>query len=202
MALNSSAVLFGRDFRVYKAAWNSTVTIPPDTIAYGTAWGTPSGQTGAWSEVGYTEGGLTVSAEVQRNEIRVDQSLDPIARPASGRNITMSTQLAEFTPANILASTGQGVLTTVAPTTGVRGHDDIDISSTITDTYLAVGFDILHSDLEAFRFILWKGLPSGAFTGTISAQDKAIIDFAMQGFPDTSTTPPRILKARDVSPAA
>lgn len=202
MALDSTKVLYGRDFRVYKAAWNSTVTIPPDTISYGTAWGTPSGQTGAWSEVGFTEGGLTVSAEVTRNEIRVDQSLEPIARPASGRDITMSTQMAEFTPANILAATGQGVLTTVAPTTGVRGHDDIDISSTISDIFLALGFDILHSDGEAFRFILWKGLPSGAFTGTISPEDKAVIDLAMQGFPDTSTTPPRILKVRDVSPAA
>jgi hypothetical protein len=192
-------VLSGRNFKVYTVPWNATITVPLDTIAYGTAWGTPSGQTGAWVESGYTEGGLTFGAEITRGEIRVDQELDPVLRPATGRNLTMSTQLAEFTDANIKSSTGQGTITTLAAVSGTRGHDDLDISSTITDNYLGVGFDIQHpGDLEAFRVFGWKTLPSGGFTGTVNPGDKATISFAANLLPDTSTTPARIMKIRDV----
>lgn len=199
---DQTKILSGRNFKVYTATWNSTVTVPPDTIAYGTAWGTPAGMTGAWAEAGYTDGGLTFAAEVTRGEIRVDQELDPVLRPATGRNLSMSTTLSEFTNANIKASTGQGTITTVAAISGTRGHEDLDISSTILDLYLAVGFDIQHpGDLEAFRVFGWKTLPGGGFSGTVTPEDKATIAFAASLLPDTSTSPARIMKIRDVIPA-
>jgi hypothetical protein len=202
MAFDQTKILSGRNFKLYTVAWHASVIPPADTVAYGTAWGTPAGQTGAWVEAGYTEGGLTFTAEVTRGEIRVDQELDPVLRPATGRNLTMSTQLAEFTGPNIKASTGQGAITTVAACSGTRGHDDLDISSTIADNYLSVGFDISHpGDSEAFRVFGWKTLPGGGFTGTVTPTDKAVIAFSAQLLPDTSTSPARIMKIRDVIPA-
>src|SRR6266536_145413 len=101
MAFNADAVLFGRDFKVFQVAWSTTNIIPADTIDYGTAWGTPAGQSAPYVEVGYTDGGLNFGIEITRGEIRVDQALDPVGRPTTGRNMTLTTAMAEFTPANI-----------------------------------------------------------------------------------------------------
>lgn len=203
MAFDATKVLSGRNFKVYVVPWHATVIPPADTVAYGTAWGTPAGQTGAWVESGYTDGGLTFSAEVTRGEIRVDQELDPVVRPATGRDMRMTATLAEFTAANIKAATGQGAITTVAPGAGTRGHDDLDISSTILDNYQAVGFDILHpGDNEAFRVFGWRTLPGAGFTGTVNAEDKATVAFDAMLLPDTSTSPARIMKVRDIIAAS
>lgn len=201
---DQTKVISGRNFIVYTAAWNSTVTTPDDdSVDYGDAWGTPSGQTGAWSAVGYTDGGVNVAMTVDRGEIRVDQELEPILRPATGRTTTFETTLAEFTAANLKNAAGQGAITTVAAGSGTRGHDDLDVSSTIADTYIAAGLDFLHpGDSEAFRVFMWKCLPQGGVQATFNPEDKAVIPFALNAFPDTSTTPARILKFRDIIAAA
>lgn len=202
MAFDASAVLFGRDFIVYTTPWAAANTVPADTIAYGTAWGTPASQPAPWVDAGYTDGGLNFGIEITRGEIRVDQSLDPVGRPATGRNMTLTTNLAEFTATNIANAAGQGTVTTVAASAGVRGHNDLDISSTIVDAYRSIGYDIKAQDLEAFRIIGWKTLPSGGIAGAINPEDNATISLAASCFPDTSTNPARILKLRDVIPAA
>ena len=199
MANDQTKVISGRNFIVYTAAWNSTVTTPADTVDYGTDWATPSGQTGAWSAVGYTDGGVNVSLTVDRGEIRVDQELEPILRPATGRTTSFSTTLAEFTAANLKNAAGQGAITTVAAASGTRGHDDLDVSSTIADNYIAAGLDFLHpGDNEGFRVFAWKCLPQGGVSAQFNPADKATIPFALNVFPDTSTTPARILKFRDI----
>lgn len=199
MAFNADSVLFGRDFKVYTTPWDDANALPANTVLYGTDWGTPAGQSAPWVEVGYTDGGLNFAIEITRGEIRVDQSLDPIGRPATGRNMTLTTNMAEFTAANIKAAAGQGDITTLAATTAVRGYNDLDFDPDIDDNYLSVGYDIKHrGDLEAFRIVGWKTLPSGGISGTISAEDNAVIQLAVQCFPDTSTTPDRILKIRDI----
>jgi hypothetical protein len=199
MAFDANAVLSGRDFKVFIVDWHTTTTLPANTVLYGTDWGTPAGQTGAWREVGYTDGGLNFSIEITRGEIRVDQSLDPLLRPATGRNMTLTTNMAEFTAANIEDAAGQGSITTVAATTAVRGYNDLDIGPDISDNYKSVGYDIEHpGDSEAFRIVGWKCLPSGGISGTITPEDNAVIQLAVQCLPDTSTTPDRILKIRDI----
>jgi hypothetical protein len=202
MPNDQTKVISGRNFIVYTAAWNATVTTPLDTVLYGTDWATPAGQTGAWSAVGYTDGGVNVGLEVTRGEIRVDQELEPILRPATGRNTTFATTLSQFTAANLKNAAGQGAITTVAATTAARGHDDLDVSSTIADTYIAAGLDFLHpGDTEAFRVFAWKCLVQGNVAAAFNPTDKANIPFTLNAFPDTSTSPARILKFRDVIPA-
>lgn len=199
MANDQTKVISGRNFIVYTVPWHPTVTAPADTVAYGTDWATPPGQTGAWVATGYTDGGVNVALTVDRGEIRVDQELEPILRPATGRSTTFETTLAEFTAANLKNAAGQGAITTVAAASGTRGHDDLDVSSTIADNYIAAGLDFLHpGDNEAFRVFLWKCLPQGGVQATFNPQDKATIPFSLNGFPDTSTVPARIAKFRDV----
>lgn len=201
MAFDQTKILSGRNFKVYTVDWSSTNTKPANTVLYGTAWGTPAGQTNPWVESGYTDGGLTFSAEITRGEIRVDQELDPVLRPATGRDMRMSSTLAEFTVPNIESATGQGTITTTAATTAARGNTDLDISGTISDNYLSVGFDISHpGDSEAFRVFGWKGLPSAGFTGTVNPEDKATIAFEMTLLPDTTASPSRIMKISDIIP--
>jgi hypothetical protein len=199
MAFNALAVLYGRDFAVFTVPHSSTNTLPADTLLYGTAWGTPSGQSAPWVDVGYTDGGLSFTIGVTRGSIRVDQSLDDIAKPATGRDMSLSTQMAEFTTTNIYTAAGQGTPSSLAATTAVRGYNDLDIGPTIVDAYRSIGFDILHpGDAQAFRVVGWRTLPSGSVNGQINAEDNATIGLDCTCFPDTTTTPNRILKIHDV----
>jgi hypothetical protein len=192
---DATKVLATRDFLVKTAPWASGNAIPADTIVWGGAWG------GTWVDKGYTSGGLDFAVEIQRADIRVDQELDPVLRPATGRNMSLQANLAEFSTSNIKDAAGQGTETTVAAVSGTRGHVDLDISSTITDTFLSVGFDILMQDLEAFRIVAWKTMPGGGIRGQVRPTEAATIQLQAQCFPDTSTSPARILKIRDVTAA-
>lgn len=199
VAFNAAEVLSSRNFRLYTAAWNATTVLPLDTVNYGTAWGTPAGQTGAYSDLGYTDGGINFNVAVDRGAINVDQELDPILRPATGRDTRLSTNLAQTTPANILAATGQGGVTTVAATTAARGHTDWDQDSDVDTIYLTVGVDIEHNgDLLPARLALWKCQVLGGMSITLNPTDKAVISFEVAALPDTSTTPARIAKFRDI----
>ncbi len=199
---DQTAVLATRNFWVYKVPWSSTNTIPANTVTWGTAWGTPAGQSAAYANVGYTIGGLDFNIEVTRGEIRVDQEFDPVLRPATGRNMSLSCQMAEFTPLNVYNAAQQGTYTAVAATTAARGYSDLDIVSTITDTFQTVGFDVEGQDLEPIRIIAWKTQPSGGISGQIRPTEAATIQLNAVCFPDTSVSPGRILKFRDVTPIA
>lgn len=199
MAFDATKVVATRDYKVYSVPWSSTNIIPADTVAYGTAWGTPAGQSAAYVESGYVKGGLHFTSSVERGQIRVDQELDPVLRPATGRSVQMSTNVAEFSPVHIKDATGQGAVTTVAAGSGTRGHDDWDLTSTITDNYTTIGFDISnHGDSEAIRFIGWKGQVLGSPTLDITAEDSIVIPLELALLPDTSTSPARIAKIRDI----
>ncbi len=203
MAFDQAKVLATRDYKVYTVPWHSSNDIPADTVLYGTTWGQPASQTVAYTESGYVDGGLHFTSSVERSEIRVDQELDPVLRPATGRDVRMSTNLAEFGPSNIKNATGQGALTTVAATTGIRGHTDWDLNSSIAENFLTVGFDLQHNgDDEAVRVIGWKGQVLGSPTFDFTADNKVVIPLEVQLLPDTSTNPARIAKIRDIEPIA
>ena len=201
MAFDATRVLASRDYKVYTVNWHSSNVLPANTILYGTAWGTPAGQSQAYTESGYVDGGLHFTSSVDRSEVRVDQELDPILRPATGRDVRMSTNLAEFSGANIKSATGQGTLTTVAATTALRGYVDWDLDSSIAENFLTIGFDIqANGDDEAVRLVGWKGQVLGSPTLDFTAEDKVIIPLELQLLPDTSTSPARIARIRDIEP--
>jgi hypothetical protein len=179
---------------VFVAPFLASNAIPADTILWGTAWGSN------WVDQGYTNGGVHFSTEVTRGEIRVDQELDPVLRPATARTASMNTNLAQFSGAAIVSATGQGSVTTLAATTAVRGHDDYALGSTVLDTFFSIGFDLLAQDNEAIRVFGWRWQPTGSPTFDFTPEAAALIPLNGSMLPDTSATPARIATIRDVIP--
>lgn len=199
---NALSVIAGRNFRALTFGYSTAAAvIPADTVAYGAAITTPV----AMTDVGYTNGGLQLSTNINRTDIRVDQEYYPVAQPIDTQDFTMSTEMAEMTAANLQRATGLGTLTTVAPTTGVRGHDDLDINSTRTETYNGWMFEIQQPDLEAFRILLYRGIVTGSPNPQFTAGDAATAALEVTGLVDTGFTGyagvGRIAKVRDVLPA-
>src|SRR5215831_10888509 len=163
MAGDQTQVVAGRNMIVYTAPWiaatgtNLNAGFPADTVTYGTAWGTVGGF--VWADKGFTRDGLRFRLNVTRNDVNVDQLVDPVLRIPQRRDMHLQTALAQINAQNLSDASGQGTITTVPPSTGVAGHTDFVFSGTIVDQYLSAGFDIQNpGDLQAIRIIGWKGL--------------------------------------------
>lgn len=194
---NAAAVVAGRDFLVYSAAFAASPgnAMPADTVLWGS---TPAG----WTQAGYTVNGLNVSLNIPRQDIRVDQELDPVLRVATGRDIRLATDLAEVTAANLKLSTGTGTITTVNPISGTRGHDQLDLTSAVTEAYNAVLLDIrTPGDGESFRILAYKTLQVGNVQVTFRDTQAAVSHFEAAVLPDPTASPTRIMAIRDVIPA-
>lgn len=194
MAGDVTRVVAGRNVVVYEAPWVSTNAIPDNTVNWGMAWSAP------WVPLGYTQKGVEFGMSVNRADITVDQELDPVLRPITARGVTLKTTLAEFSAANLKRATGQGTITTLAPAAGVRGYDDFDLSATVSDIYSSYGLDVLNpGDNEAIRVAAWRCLATGGLTTTFGVADaNAQIPLELTVLPDSSTTPSRTVKVRDI----
>jgi hypothetical protein len=192
MAGTPTNVIQSRDIIMYLAAYSASNALPADS-AWGTAWG------GTYRDAGYTDGGVNVNIGIDYTDVHVDQELDPVLIVASGRNVRLAATLAEPTTANLKdAIGGQGSITTVAATSGVRGHADLDLSPTLSLNYQTVGFDVKHpGDGEAIRVIAWKAQGRGSPQIQFAADSKAAVPFEAQAFPDAANSN-RVLRWRDI----
>lgn len=196
-----NAVISGRNFLVYSTPHDADNALPDNTVDWGVAWGTPTGQAAPWVDRGYTIGGLTFNANLERGEIRVDQEFDPVVRPVTARNITLSSNLAEVTADNFQLASGMGEVTTTAAASGIRGEDELEIGSSIADQTNSWGFDIQQPNNEAFRIVVWRGIASGSPSPAFVPDDAAQIALEVTALPDTDTDPTRIATVRDILPA-
>lgn len=196
MSFNAANILQTRDMVPYVAPYSSSNAMPADS-AWGTYWGAP------FRDMGGTDGGLGFSVETTFENVGIDQSIDPVGVIASGRNVRMSAQLAEFTTSNLKDATSQGTISTVNAGAGVRGHTDLAFDNTVNVNYLTAGFDVKHSlgDLEPWRFMAWRAQVRSAISGTINAGSKLVLPFEVQAFPDPNNSN-RVLTIRKVLPAA
>lgn len=193
MAQDGSAVLATRDMIVYYQPFNAANAFPADTLDYGTAWG------GSWVDAGYTDGGLEANISVDRGEITVDQLIDPILRPVTGRNVTFSTDLAQLSVALLSKAAGLGSVTTLAPGAGTKGHDTLSISANVADDYNSWGFEAKQQNGEPFRGLIWKGLATGSPSPNFGQADtKATIALEISALADDSSNPARIAEFRNV----
>lgn len=185
---DQTQVVAGRNLIVYTEPWTPGNAFPGNGIAWGTAWG------GSWVDKGFTRDGLHVRLAVQRQDILVDQQVDPVLRIPTSRDIQMETRLAQVSMGNLADATGQGT----AVTSG--GQVELSISGTIVDQYITVGYDILNpGDNKAIRVVGWKGFATGDVTLDFTVNDAALIGFAVAIVPDTSISPARILTFRDLT---
>jgi hypothetical protein len=191
------AVVAGRQFWVHTKAYASGNAFPADTVLYGATF-----TTAGYTKLGYTAGGLGMAWNLQRGAINVDQELDPVMRPVQSRQLTLDSNLAEFTPANILLATGQGDIVTneLAAVTGVKGHHQIDVSSDVVEQYNTIIFDIRQQNGEALRIAAWRGLATGSPSPRIEPNNPAILAYQVSALPDSSVSPARIASVRLVQP--
>ena len=187
-------LIVGRNTRVYMAPYASLETLPADTVAFGTAWGDD------WDDVGYTQEGLALSIETEFDEIFVDQVEDAMRRVISSRTIMVSTNLAENTLENMVRAVGYGSLSTVAPGSGTRGHDDFTITSGQQSANYSFGFDVLDDkSTEAVRAIIYNGRITSNVSSTYGLTDDiAKLPIEVTAEPDPTTDPPRLLTIRHV----
>jgi len=191
MAGNAANVQQSRDFLMYQEPYSAANTMPADS-AWGTAWG------GSWVDVGYTDGGLRFNVAPTFADVHVDQAIDPVLVVPTGRDVRLAGNLAEFTTGNFKIATGQGTISTVAASSGVRGHTDLAFDNTLVLTYLTSGFDVHASgDGESFRPVAWRAQPRGTPQVQFSATTKAMVPFELQCFPDPNNAN-RILTLRKV----
>jgi hypothetical protein len=194
-------VIQTRNFWAYSVPFDTNNALPLDTVDFGEDWGTVSGMPEPWALQGYTDGGLHFGTDITRTDVTVDQSLDPVLRPATARSATMSFNLAEVSPEKIQLSTGQGEITSLAPIAGTKGHDDLDIGSTIEDVFVSLGFDIQTQSLEPLRFLGYRCQMSGTMAMDFTVDAKALVPVEATLLPDTSVSPARVAKIRQVIPA-
>jgi hypothetical protein len=197
---NASAVISGRNYLVYSTPWAANILLPVnETVEYGAAWGTPATMTAAWTDRGYTSGGLTFNMNLTRGEIRVDQEFDPIYRPITGRTVTMSCNLAEMSPANLKLASGMGTVTANVADSTHRAYTDLAITGVLSDDYNAWGFDIKQPDNFAFRFLVYKGIATGSPQPRFTPDAAAEIALEITALVDTTTSPSRVALARDIT---
>ncbi len=188
---DATAVVAGRQFWVWYKSYAAGNAMPADTILYGDV-------IPGYTKLGYTSGGLGMNWNLQRGTINVDQELEPVARTVQSRELQFDSNLAEFTPQNVILATGQGTLSQVPPSTGVRGHDEALVTSDVVDNYLTVLFDIRQQNGEALRLAAWRAIASGSPNPRIVPDQPAILAYQVSALPDSSTSPARIASVRRV----
>lgn len=190
---DASAVVAGRDFLVWTKPWATANVLPAATVAWGTTPGT------GWVDAGLTSGGLNASINIPRTDVRVDQLLDPVFRIPTGRDMRLTTDLAEMTPENLNVAAGLGDITVVAPGSGTKGTHTLAIGASVTETYTSIFYDILVPGRnEAFRIMAYKTLSVGNINMQFRDTTAATIHVEAAALPDTSTTPTRIMSVQEV----
>lgn len=191
--MNPQNVVFGQNMVLHQAPYEADIELPADTVDWGEAWGAP------FEEIGYTQGGVTLTMNVTRGSIRADQEIDDLFRPVTARDIRVAGSLLEYTMDNLLFAFGQAAVSTVAAGVGTRGHTDFALSSTPTTDYYSIGMDVLHpGDDEAVRLLMPKGLSVGNVSSQFGIGDQAaLISFEFAALPSAEGT----LILRDIIPA-
>lgn len=191
MARNASKIIATREFDLYKADWVPANVMPADTVPYG-------GITTPYTQAGYTIGGLGMQFQVNRGAINVDQEVDPVLTPVTGRVITLNTNLAEITTQNLGDSAGLGTQAAVPAASGTRGHNDLVIGSGVVDKFQSTLFEAQKQDGEAFRALVYKGQATGSPNVQIRPEAAAQIAYQIGARVDSSTSPARVMLVRDV----
>jgi hypothetical protein len=191
----ASAVQYGREIAVRLAPYTGANALPADTVAFDGTWG------GGFVDAGYTSGGVHVTTQVTRQGVEVDQELDPISLVPTARTATMATNLAQLSVDTIVSATGQGTVTTLAPTTATRGHEEIVIGATIDETGISVGFDILGRDNEPIRVLGRRGFPNAGMTLDFvkNSATGVLTPLSVQLTPDSANSS-QVLVIRDINP--
>lgn len=194
MAQNAQEILQTRNLVVYYKAYNAANALPT-AAAYGTPW------TG-YTDAGLTDGGLSVSIAHSQEAVKADQLFDPAFFVLTDRTITLSTQLAQMSPALMNVASGMGTISSTPAASGTRGNDTLTINGTVPNiTDYSVGFEAQQQDGEAAQGLVLKGMPSGTLNFNVGqATQKSLIPLEVTALAQATATDP-VFIYRDITPA-
>lgn len=135
--------------------------LPPDSTAFGAAWG------GTWRNLGWStpEGFAAAGLSQERAPVNTAQQRPAVTFLAGNAVESVGFSLIQATLQNIKDMAGRGVITTVAPGAGTYGHTQLKFSDSKI-VYVALGIEAFGIDGRPRRMIYPIGLMS--ITGDLS----------------------------------
>ncbi len=189
-------VIQSRAIDVYRAAYAPAAALPANTLNATTDWSAP------FAKVGWTDGGAGFSTQQQFAGVSVDQVPDPLYFIGGVREVRITANLAELSPANIKVAAGMGAVTLTPSTATVNGQEELVVGAGAAVPEIATwGLNIPQpiSGLP-FRVLVPQGQSTGNLSSTISPTQKGLAALQVQALPDSSFTPARLLVVRKVLP--
>jgi hypothetical protein len=197
MPATTQEILAGRDVIYYTEPFAAGNTFPADSVVWGSSPG------GSWVDSGYTKDGVHVNWRQQIQDYTIDQFVDPVLRLPLSRDLRFQANIGQVDMPDLAVATGQGSASSLAASTGVRGHNDFVLSANVSNNYYSVLFDCRNPITnESGRFLGWFARGVGDLNITVHLPDIAQVNVELACQPDVTTTPARIAQFRMVTPAA
>ncbi|HEY9474675.1 MAG TPA: hypothetical protein VIS06_12595 [Mycobacteriales bacterium] len=141
----------------------------------------------AWTDIGGTLGGTTITVARQYAVLNVDQVVDEAERRLTGRTVTVATQMAEPTLDNLKNALNGGVS---ASGTGFKSYEPSDDTSSTQPTYKALIIDGFGPSGKRRRVIVRKVLSVGDVSAVDSKTDQKVFAVSFAGHYVSSTIKP------------
>lgn len=125
----------------------------------------------AWDDVGGTMGGLTLSIANTWKELEVDQVTETPERRRTKKEVSLKTQLAETTFANLTIALAGGTTTSGA---GFEAYEPDDDNSADSPTYKAIIFDGVGGAGLRRRVFIRKALSTDNVDVSNSKEDQQV----------------------------
>lgn len=197
MPATTQEIMAGRDTLFYTEPFLAANAFPADTVVWGSSPG------GAWVDSGYTKDGVHVNWRQQIQDYTVDQFVDPVLRLPLSRDLRFQANIGQVDMPDLVVATGQGSASSLAATTGVRGHNDFVLSANVSNFYYTCLFDCRNPiNNESGRFVGWFSRGVGDISIAVHLPDIAQVNIEMACQPDTTTNPARIAQFRMITPSA
>ncbi len=123
---------------------------------------------GEWTDLGGTNGGVTLELELDYAELEVDQIVDIVGRRLTKREMKINTSLAETTLENFQLANNGGTITTGS---GWATFDPKMDTSASTPEYVALIFDGVNGDSSLRRRVIARRVLSVAGIGQEYSKD-------------------------------
>ena len=121
-----------------------------------------------WTDLGGTNGGVTLELELDYTELEVDQVVDIVGRRLTKREMKVNTSLAETTLENLVLANNGGTVTTGA---GFKTFTPKMDTSAATPEYIALIFDGVNGDSSLRRRVIARRVLSVAGIGQEYSKD-------------------------------
>jgi hypothetical protein len=141
----------------------------------------------AWTDMGATDGGVTLTIDQKYTELTVDQVVDSLGRRLTQREILIDTNLAEPTLANLSLSINGGTAATGA---GFSSLDPLNVTSATQPNYFAVILDGYAPAGFRRRLIVRKALNIASIKSMYAKDKESYIPVSFAGhYVSNSITP-------------